>query len=220
MNGRAAVAGRLLALAGLALTPFLIHFSIVTGKWAPLIVAIPVLQVLILGWSWLTRPPLWRKALIAAAVAAVLSLLWVHPAWLNFARLSGVPHAIAYASLLFVFAFSLRPGREAILTRIAKQIHGSLPRYMTVYTRQVTVLWCCFFAAQLVISLLLFLWASVEAWSFFINVMNLPLVLILFAGEYGHRVWRFRDYSHDKVSDIMQLLAGDARDASRQADSA
>jgi intracellular septation protein A len=64
------------------------------------------------------------------------------------------------------------------------------------YTRTLTAIWCVFFLASSGVSLALAWFASQRAWSWFANVANFPLAMILFAGEYAYRLRRFRDRSH------------------------
>ena len=44
--------------------------------------------------------------------------------------LAGLAHAGAYLALLWYFGRTLRPGREPLITRIARRIHGSVPLEM------------------------------------------------------------------------------------------
>jgi hypothetical protein len=49
---------------------------------------------------------------------------------------SAVPHAMAYLTLLVVFAGSLQPGREAIVTILARKARGALSGEIVRYTRR------------------------------------------------------------------------------------
>lgn len=220
MRRYAALAGKAVLVACLAAAPFMIHWAIVTNRWPALVIGIPLLQFLIIGGALVARRPLWVKALALALAILGLAWLWPYVARDSFATAPGIPHALAYSSLLFCFAWSLLPGREAILTRAAAYIRGPLPRELHRYTRRVTAAWCVFFAAQLVISAGLFIWAPLEVWSFFINVLNLPLVLIMFMGEYLIRVMRFPTYRHDTIAEMMRGFAKAGINVARQADSA
>jgi len=121
--------------------------------------------------------------------------------------LAGVPHAVIYASLLWFFGRTLRPGEEALITRVARRFHGSLPPYMETYTRRLTTAWCVFFIAQLVVSALLLAFASLEAWSLFVNLLNLPLVAAMFVGDYLFRVLRYRRYPHVSIAQSVEAFA-------------
>jgi len=220
MSGRPTALLRAGAVALLALAPIGIHLAVVTGKWPILIFAVPALQLLVMGAAMLARPASWRRWLIASAAVLMVSLLFAAASRLDLASLPGIPHALAYSSLLIGFALSLRPGHEAVLTRIATRLRGPLPPGLHAYTRSVTAAWSCFFAAQLVLSLTLFLFAPVEIWSLFINVLNLPLVVTMFTIEYLYRVSHFPNFRHDRFSDFVKFAAEVSKRAPRQADSA
>jgi uncharacterized membrane protein len=153
------------------------------------------------------------KALVVAGI--VVSPLLVHvgvdrgalePAG---AALAGVPHAAIYAYLLWIFGRTLRRGTEPLITRLARQVRGGLSPAMERYTRRLTAAWCVFFAGQLAASALLFALAPFVAWSLFINVLNLPLVALMFAGDYLYRVLRCRG---DPQSSIAAQIRAFARD--------
>jgi uncharacterized membrane protein len=211
---------RAAGLAILALAPVAIHFALVTGKWPALVFVIPALQLLAIGTALLARRGPRRSWVTVSAAALLVSLVFLGIAQLDLASLPGLPHALAYSSLLVVFGFSLLPGREPVLTRLVLKIRGPLPPELLAYTRHVTAAWCCFFAAQLALSLTLFLVAPLAVWSLFINVLNLPLVVAMFAIEYAYRVMRFPNFRHDRLSDFSKFAAEFSKRASRQADSA
>ena len=107
-----------------------------------------------------------------------------------------------HGSLLAWFASSLRPGREALVTSLARQVRGSLEPDVAAYTRNVTRAWCVFFAAQ-PRSALLLAFAPTAIWSWFVNILDLPLVGLMFLGEYAFRVRRFR---HGKPATLAQTI--------------
>ena len=121
--------------------------------------------------------------------------------------LAGLPHAVIYLSLLWSFGRTLGHGREALITAVARRFHGSLPPYMERYTRRLTGAWCVFFAAQLVVSALLLAFASLENWSLFVNVLNLPLLAAMFVGDYVFRVLRYRGYPHASIAQAARAFA-------------
>ena len=121
--------------------------------------------------------------------------------------LAGLPHAAAYSFLLWLFGRTLLPGNEALITSVARRFYGSLPSYLEGYTRRLTAAWCLFFAAQLVASAVLLAFASYEAWSLFVNVLNLPLVAAMFAGDYLCRVVRFRGLPHASIAQSIDAFA-------------
>ncbi len=56
--------------------------------------------------------------------------------------------------LLFFFARTLLPGREALITRIARIGDPALPPQLCRYTRRLTAVWCAYFLAAAVFSVL------------------------------------------------------------------
>jgi uncharacterized membrane protein len=153
------------------------------------------------------RKPLWLMLIVATAAGMYLL---EHQEQLNAAVIYGVPHAAAYCFLLWFFGRTLRRGKEPLISRLARRVHGGLPPYMEAYTRRVTAAWCVFFAAQLGVSAMLFAFASLHTWSLFINIVNLPLAALMFAGEYLYRVTRYRDYPHASIARSLQAFAKDA----------
>jgi uncharacterized membrane protein len=131
-------------------------------------------------------------ALLAVAAAALVWTLWAsRPALLYF-----IPHVAAYLFLLGLFGRTLLPRREALITTIARHVHGELPDFIEAYTRRVTWAWSLFFGGMALTSILLYAFAPLAAWSFFANLMNLPLIAAMFVCEYVYRIVRYPDFSH------------------------
>ena len=166
------------------------------------------------------RSPL--PALLAIAVIPVLSHLFIEATRhihlglqaglgglckLGFVTVSALMHWGIYASLLASFALTLRPGREALITAMARRLHGDIPEEMAVYTRKVTIAWCLFFAAQLSLSVTLFCFAPLTVWSFFVNILDIPLVVLMFAAEYAVRLRCLRNPPRHSLAMIIQMVS-------------
>lgn len=123
--------------------------------------------------------------------------------------LAGLPHAAAYLFMLWLFGRTLLRGREPIITRIARRVRGTLPPEMEAYTRRLTAAWCVFFAGQLAASALLLGFGSVEHWSLFINVLNFPLVVLMFVGDYLYRAIRYRHLPQASIATAVRAWARD-----------
>lgn len=121
-----------------------------------------------------------------------------------------VPHAAIYLFLLGLFGRTLVRGREALITAVARRIHGTLKPEIEAYTRRVTFAWCCFFAGQLAVSASLFAWAPLATWSLFVNVLNLPLLALMFAAEYGYRVTRYPEHPRASLAAMLKGFSGSA----------
>ena len=123
---------------------------------------------------------------------------------------NGVPHAAINLFLLYFFGRTLKSDREALITGFARRAHGTLPPYTESYTRQVTMAWCVFFAAQVLLSAILFFIAPVDTWSLFVNVLSFPLIVLMFIAEYLFRITRFPDYPHVSIWQGVQAFIGRA----------
>lgn len=75
-----------------------------------------------------------------------------------------------------------------------------------MYTRRVTWAWCCFFAAQLATSVTLFFFTPVVVWSFFVNVLDLPLVVVMFLAEYRCRLRCLRNPPRHSLTEIIRMV--------------
>jgi uncharacterized membrane protein len=216
----AMAAGRVAGIALIVLAPLAIHAAIATARWTELVVLIPAAQLLILATIAVIRDPARMKWLAPIGVFAAVGLVMAGRAGISLTLMPGIPHALAYASFLIGFGYTLLPGHVAILTRVVDAVRGPLPPEMILHTRRVTFAWCCFFAGQLLLSLLLYVYAPLEVWSFFINVLNLPLVVLMFVLEGLYRLYRFRDFPLDSLSDIIRVVAKTTERSARRVDAA
>lgn len=119
---------------------------------------------------------------------------------------SAVPHTVIYATLLTVFGATLLPGRDALVTALARRMYGDIPAAMAAYTRAVTWAWCGFFTAQLATSLTLFLWTPLAIWSVFVNILNAPLFVLMFAAEHACRRFFLADAPRHSPADVLRMI--------------
>jgi uncharacterized membrane protein len=125
---------------------------------------------------------------------------------LSFVTASACAHWTIYGGLLLTFALTLRPGREPLVTAITRRLHGTVCDELATYTRRVTMAWCGFFAVQLATSVALLLFAPLVVWSFFVNILDVPLVVAMFAAEYMIRLWCLQDPPRHSVSAILNII--------------
>lgn len=119
---------------------------------------------------------------------------------------SGISHAVIFASLAIWFVTSLaRPGGD-VVTTLARNIDPGWTPAIAGYTRAVTVAWGGFFAAMVIVSGALCAFASREAWSFFVNVLDLPLVALMFLVESLVRRRRFPGRRHVGLRDVLAAM--------------
>jgi uncharacterized membrane protein len=188
-------------------SPVVNHIVVMTGRGVDAAVALGVLQaiavgVIIAGIGGAGRH--WRLALLASiTMLAILVLGLLRSPVFGLRLAAGSSHALLYVSLLAVFGVTLLPGRTPIITVIAQRLNRRFHAGMLSYTRHVTIAWCIFFAGQLVVSLLLFRFAPARWWSLFISGLNVPLVVLMFLGEYA-----IRRYWFPESTDMATMIRG------------
>ncbi len=137
--------------------------------------------------AWRSPHRLWMLTLCLAGAAilyAISGWLVQHYNWVFLLQ-----HAGIQALLGLAFARTLRAGQVPMVSRFAAVIHGPLSPALARYTRQVTWAWTLYFAVMTGLSLLLFWLAPVAVWSAFANLLNLPLLILMFAAEYVVRLF-------------------------------
>lgn len=188
-----------------ALYPLLVHGAIVADLDADTALVMALVQAGVTGLVVGRAAPRFRWIALAGAIA-LFGLSW-RSARDGLLAASAISHAAIYVGLLALFGRTLLAGREPLITWIARRIRGSLTDEMLVYTRRVTIAWCLFFAGQLAMSALLFALAPPTVWSFFINVLDLPLVAAMFLTEYAYRLRKFWNYSHGSIADVVRVFS-------------
>jgi len=141
--------------------------------------------MIVIGLAWRARGK--TGALVAAAACA--AALW--PLWRlltqHFPLLLLAQQLSMWGVLFLMFARTLRAGRVPLCTEWADRLHGPLKPAEQRYTRHVTLAWSLFFAGMGLTGALLFVLAPPRYWSAFNHLWALPLVALMFLGEYGIR---------------------------------
>lgn len=200
--------GRLIVAIIFGAYPFVMHATYVwsmssaTGRlllWAELIVLAAIFILKFRRWRFVTIPAAILGAIILAVRGTASDAIIVA---------SGVPFTIAYVGLIFLFGSSLLPGRTPVVSLLSERL-GIVPLTPSIlrYTRNVTILWSSFFAAQLTVCFVLYFTAPIAVWSFFVNVLNIPLNLAVFISEYSWRRLYYPTFRHRSFTDIVQALA-------------
>lgn len=194
-----------LALAGVGgalvlLAAYLVACHLATvhrSPWAPWFYFVPVLAML---FSALASR--WGAVVAAGVVVPLLGVLaWGLPNWQGDLNLLYViQHVCTNLALCWMFGHTLLGGREPLVTRFARILRrGDMPPQVLSFTRSVTLAWTLFFAGIALVSTGLYLLASIEAWSTFSNLINSPLVGLMFAGEYAVRRYKLRGIRHSSI---------------------
>jgi len=194
----AARLGRFAVLTAAAASPFASHLALARG-WTSTALPFAALQAVAAGV--VLRGVLPRGRLRAWAVLAPLCLLaalaagaWRSPAT-GLLAAAGLWHGMLYAGLFILFAASLAARRTPLVTQLARRINPAFHPGMEGYTRAVTIVWCLFFASQVVLSAVLLPLAR-DAWQLFVTVLSLPSAVLMALAEYAVRRWRFRNQQH------------------------
>lgn len=196
-----------LAVGGLVVAwALLAHYGSAGNAHSDFSVALTIVPILALLIILLWRVGhAWAIALGGIALLAGLALSWPVLRQ-NIALLYYLQHLGTNLALAALFGRTLLGGGEALVTHFAKLAHdGQISPAKTRYTRQVTVAWTSFFLLNAAISSLLFGLASPAAWSIFANLLSLPLLALMFAGEH---LIRYRVLAADDRSSMADTIRG------------
>lgn len=187
-----------------------LHWLVIEARWPRVTVGFILVPWIIaaLSFAWRRTSGL-RLAVAIAGVAAVAGVLLD-------ALASRIDATVFVENLAFdaflasVFASTLRRGRVPLVTRLARAAHGgALPPAAERYSRRVTIAWVAFFVAVASVSTALYVGASREAWSLFVNLLVWPAVGAMFVVEYIVRRIVLRDMEHVSFADTIRAAASD-----------
>jgi len=168
------------------------------------VLALAPIALLLLSMAWRARHR------IAALLAFCIACAGLVAAWgmltPHFARIYWLEHAGSQLMLALGFARTLGPGREPMCSYFARMIDGPLTPQLARYTRQVTRAWAAFFALMAAASTLLFVTVAQSTWSVFANFLTAPLILLMFALEYGARKVLLPDIRHGHILDTVKAV--------------
>jgi uncharacterized membrane protein len=176
--------------------PALMHLLLTSGQW-------PV-STLLLGLAPLAGLPLallaaghiaWGVVTLAALVGASgygWHTLLHNQEWIYLMQNISMQSLLAWG-----FGHTLRPGHEPLISQFARRIHGAdYSPLVATYTRRVTWAWALFSLAMALISIILFAFAPLAIWSYFVNFVALVLLVLMFVLEYAARRYCLRGVPH------------------------
>ncbi len=184
--------------------PLLAHYTNESGQSGNLgaLVAIApvVLIALVLAW----RAP--RRLIMLGVLLLACVALWAEWPALehHFGLVYWLQHVGMQLVLFMTFGRTLIAGRQPLCTRFAYAVHAQVTPQHEAYARQVTLAWTLFFAAMALTSTLLFFLAPLATWSVFANLLTLPLVALMFIGEYWIRRWALPEMRHMRILDALR----------------
>jgi len=200
----------LLVLACIAY-PLVLHAFIQKGETNNLLLLLLILPLLLVaGWIGLRAlGKTWWPLVATVLLALVYFVASGQHERIGLVAVNAVSHAAPNLFLLWFFGRTLLPGKEPLIAQISRRVNGELKPEMAIYTCRVTLAWSIYFAAQVAVSLLLYLFAPLAVWSLFINVLNLPLLALMFAGEYLWRIMRYPHHPHTLIKRAIEVYARD-----------
>lgn len=203
--------GKVLVVVVFVAYPILLHSFILKEEveaWQLLLVFAPLLGVA----SWVMFRSLargWWPLLLLAMATLLYYFVRGDHGRVGLLAVNGLSHATLNLFLLWLFGRTLLRGHDPLISQIARHINGPLTPEIAIYTRQVTIVWCSYFILQVITSLLLYSFAPVAAWSCFINVLNLPLLALMFIGEHRYRRLRFPDQHRTSILKAIEVYSKD-----------
>ena len=123
----------------------------------------------------------------------------------NYGRLFLFVPSLVNVALLAAFARTLVGGPSMVETFARLQGH-SLSEVKIRYCRNVTALWCAFFALNSGVIVWLGLYASLAWWTAYTGLVAYVLVGLLFTAELLYRAWRFRDYRDGIIDGVLRRV--------------
>lgn len=195
----------------------LLHTIIVREQvemWHLVLVFAPMLAVA--AWVLLRlvgRP--WRPLLILTLVMLAYFIINGDYGRVGLLTFNGLMHASLNLFLLWFFGRTLLKGREPLITQIANHINGPLEPEIFAYTRHATIAWCVFFTLEIMTSLALYFFAPLSFWSFFINVLDLPILMLMFVAEHTYRRIRFPNHARTSMMKVIEVYSRDFTESGR-----
>jgi len=190
-----------LILIALLVYPALIHLSFALDR--PLLVTGMWLLVSAAGLAVAARRRNTSLLLLCAALLAVGIALWWWGEAMNFLYL---PPVLINIALMVLFGKTLLAAATPLVTRVACLWRGPLDPAVALYTRRVTIAWTVFFALMALESIGLALFAPLQIWSLFTNLLNYVFVLLFFVIEYQLRLYCLPDHEHLSFRAFCRLL--------------
>jgi len=121
-------------------------------------------------------------------------------------------HAGINFFLALFFASTLRAGQTALITTLAKRVHGGeLEPGHEAYTRKLTRAWVIFFSGIVGVSLVLFFGASFDTWAVFANLVTPVATGVMFGGEFLIRYRLHPEFKRSTAADAIRAYMHTAK---------
>jgi len=203
--------GKILLLLAFIAYPIVLHTTILREEMEMsklLLVFAPLL--LVAGWVVFHMVgKIWWPFLALLLAGVIYFIVHGNHGRIGLLAVNGLSHATLNLFLLWLFGRTLLRGREPLISQISRRVNGGLNPEVVDYTRHVTIAWCIFFGLQVAISLGLYVFASIALWSLFINVLNLPLLILMFVGEKAYRTAHFPNHPKTSILKAIEVYGRD-----------
>ncbi len=177
------------------LYPLVVHVALSTDEELIALVMLMLTSALHFISSFREKP----ISYVASLIPLLIFILAISNVYTQDMIALYLPPLLISGSLFLVFSRSLLSTNEPVITRIARIIFKENDPEILGYTRQVTQLWNLFFALIFIESALLALFAPIEIWSIFTNILNYLFIVIVFTLEYLYRRFRFANKPRRKI---------------------
>ena len=135
--------------------------------------------------------------------AGAVSLALLVAVFFDMAAVSKMSPTLIHAALLYVFSQSLK--NIPLIEQFARLHFDSLPVNVALYCKNVTILWCVFFAMNIAFCMYLALWGDDKMWMLYNGLIVYILVSGLLVGEYIWRRFAFPDMEIPSVADTIRV---------------
>ncbi len=191
----------LLVTVALLSYPVIIHLNVI-GSRSVFVAYFSMALILFAVWTTYSSGFRWVAALISVAFIGAATLLLKGSAL----QVMFLPPIVINVLLAAYFARTLRAGCVPLITKFAYMTDGRYMPEKAKYTRVLTQAWVLFFVLIALESLLLAVFASLEAWSLFTNFINYLIALMFFVGEYFFRRLVLPQIKHLGVKDYFNKI--------------
>lgn len=174
--------------------PLVLHLGVYYSHLDVVLIYLAILLSLPILGSLLrkTKPGIWK--IIAAGIACSLLLLEN----VNDQQVVMLIPFGVNLLMLWVFASTLGRGNVPLITRFASLMRENMPPAVVVYTRWATIAWSGYFLLMSILLLFFAIYAPIEVWSFFSNILSYFLLAMMFLIEFTFRrlfLRKYMDYS-------------------------
>lgn len=193
---------------GMIFYPLFVHFLILLGVPVVAVVGL-VITSLVYFYTMLKVRQTARTRLVWIGMYALLATVGVVNLLTHTVYALYLPPVFINLGLMFLFAMTLRGDSMPLVERLMRMEYPNrdLPRPLVHYARNLTRVWVVFFAAIVLISLILAIAAPLEIWSLFTNILSYVFAILLVLAQYVYRAWRYRAHGLFMPWDTLRLMA-------------